>query len=158
MQYYLQQALAPSTLKLYMVGEGQYISFCQLHQWNPLPASAQTLAEFIVYLADVVQCAPCTIKSNLSTVHNLHVEQRTGDPFMNTTLPHHVFRGVKRTIGTHNRRQRLPITLSVLRQLISQLRKRGDCSQALMLAAACSLAFFGFMRSGELLALQRSDR
>ena len=157
MQFYAHQALAPNTRRLYSVGETHFRNFCALHQRPPIPASEQTLAEFIVYLAEVAKCAPTTIKSYLAAVRNLHVEHGAGDPFLYTTLPDHVLRGVKRTHGTHSRLRRLPITLAILRKLLGHLRQRGDRPEALKFAAACSLAFFGFLRTNELLALQRKD-
>ena len=153
-RFYAQQALAPATRKAYTVGQGHFHRFCSAHARAPLPATERTLAEFIAYLADVVRCAPATIKLYLAAVRNMHVERGLGDPFMNTTLPDHVFRGVKRTLGTHARLQRLPVTLPVLRTIIGQLRTRGNREDTLTLAVACSLAFFAFMRSGELLALR----
>ena len=157
MRFYAQQALAPATRKAYTVGQGHFHRFCSAHARAPLPATERTLAEFIAYLADVVRCAPATIKLYLAAVRNMHVERGLGDPFTNTTLPDHVFRGVKRTLGTHARLQRLPVTLPVLRTITGQLRTRGNREDALTLAVACSLAFFAFMRSGELLALRWND-
>ena len=90
-------------------------------------------------------------------MRNFHVEQGAGNPFANTTLPDLVFRGVKRKHGAHSRLERLPITLLVLRKLLAHLRGRQNRAESLMLAAACSLAFFGFLRAGELLALIRAD-
>ena len=157
MRFYAQQALAPATRKAYTVGQGHFHRFCSAHARAPLPATERTLAEFIAFLADVVRCAPATIKLYLAAVRNMHVERGLGDSFMNTTLPDHVFRGVKRTLGTHARLQRLPVTLPVLRTIIGQLRTRGNREDALTLAVACSLAFFAFMRSCELLALRWND-
>lgn len=157
MRFYTCQALAPSTRKVYSAGVSHYLDFCGLHHHKPVPASEQTLAEFVAYLADVVRCAPVTIKGYLSAVRNLHVEQGAGNPFLEATLPDLVYRGVKRVHGTHKRLDRLPITLPLLRKVAAHLRLQSNRKESLMLAAACSLAFFGFLRCGELLALKRAD-
>ena len=106
------------------------------------------LAEFVTYLADRVKVAPVTIKTYMAAVRSLHVEQGFGDPFAGTTLPHRVFTGVKRVHGTGPRLIRLPITLAVLRRIIYQLQRASWLPHIdqLMIGAACSLAFFGFMR------------
>ena len=65
----------------------------------------------------------------------------------------------KRVHGTGPRLIRLPITLVVLRRIIYQLQRASWLPHIdqLMIGAACSLAFFGFMRCGELLGLQSGD-
>ena len=61
MQIYAQRALAPTTQRLYTVGQPHYDSFSKVHECNPLPASETQLAELVAYFADIVQAAPVTI-------------------------------------------------------------------------------------------------
>ena len=98
-RFYARQAIAPTTRNVYTVGETHFLNLCGLHQRTSFPATEQALVEFIVHLADIVRCAPVTIKSYLSAVRNFHVEQEAGNPFANTTLPDLVFREVKRSHG-----------------------------------------------------------
>ena len=137
------QALAPSTRKLYNVGHEHYYGFCRLHRCNPLPASELQLAGFITYLADVIKAAPATIKVYMAAVRSLHLERGHGDPFDGTTLPHRVFTGVKRTVGTHARLHRLPITLPLLRGIVTSLKTDETLQpiDRLMVATASTLAF-----------------
>lgn len=124
-----------------------------------MPASEYQLAEFITYLADTIRVVPSTIKTYLAAVRSLHVENGYGDPFHGTTLPHRVFIGVKRVIGAGPRLLRMPITYSVLQRLLRLVQgtRRLNHQDQLMFGAACSVAFFGFLRCGELVNLQRSD-
>ena len=159
MYFYAQQSLAPATRRLYAVGQRHSHTFCNMHQRRPVPATEMQLAEFVTYLADRVKVAPVTIKTYMAAVRSLHVEQGFGNPFAGTTLPHRVFTGVKRVHGTGPRLIRLPITLAVLRRIIYQLQRASwlPHTDQLMIGAACSLAFFGFMLCGELLGLQSGD-
>ena len=150
MYFYVQQLLAPATRRLYANGQRHYHTFCNMHQRRPVPAIEMQLAEFVTYLADRDKVAPVTIKTYMAAVRSLHVEQGFGDPFAGITLPHRVFTGVKRVHGTGPRLIRLPITLAVLRRIIYQLQRASWLPHIdqLMIGAACSLAFFGFMRCG----------
>ena len=141
------------------MGQGHYRDFWRLHRLSSLPASEIQLAGFITYLADVVKAAPASIKVYSAAVRSLHVEHGYNDPFNGTTLPHRVFTGVKRSIGTHARLVRLPITLPTLRGIVSNVRADHTLLpiDQLMVAAASSLAFFGFLRCGEALAVKRNE-
>ena len=72
------------------------------------------------------------------------------DPFADAPLLRLLLRGIKRTIGLSSRR-RLPITMSVMRQLKGALADDLQIASQdkLMLWSAFTLAFFGFLRSSE---------
>ena len=72
------------------------------------------------------------------------------DPFADAPLLRLLLRGIKRTIGLSSRR-RLPITMSVMRQLKGALADNLQIASQdkLMLWSAFTLAFFGFLRSSE---------
>jgi len=117
------------------------------------------LAEFVTYLADPVGAAPVTVKTYMAAIRSLHIEQGYGDPFAGTSLPHRVYTGVKRVHGTGPRLIRMPVTLEVLRRIVYRLRRATwlHHTNQLMIGAACSLAFFAFLRCGELTGLEQSD-
>ena len=95
----------------------------------------------------------------MAAVRSLHIKRGFGDPFLGTSLPHRVYTGVKRSVGTAPRMLRRPITIAVLRRIIGCLQRARWLAHIdrLMTATACSLAFFGFLRCAELLSLRRSN-
>ena len=142
------QAIAPSTRRAYQAGLRKYTTFCYSRQWNPLPASEVQLRYFASWLADQVSFP--TIKLYLAGIRFTHIENSLVDPFADAPLLHLLLRGIKRTKGLSSRR-RLPITMSVMRQLKGALATdpRITSRDKLMLWSAFTLAFFAFLRSSE---------
>ena len=79
-----------------------------------------------------------------------HTENSLPDPFLAALLLHLLLRGMKRTLGLTSR-QRLPITMTLLRQIKEELARAPDYlpTDKLMLWSAFTLAFYGFLRSSE---------
>lgn len=77
-------------------------------------------------------------------------ENSLPDPFQEVPLLHLLLRGIKRTVGLTSR-QRLPVTMALLRQIKEELARAPDFlpSDKLMLWSAFTLAFYGFLRSSE---------
>ena len=82
-----------------------------------------------------------------------HTENSLPDPFQEAPLLHLLLRGIKRTVGLTSR-QRLPVTMTPLRQIKEELARAPDIlpSDKLMLWSAFTLAFYGFLRSSEFTA------
>ena len=87
-----------------------------------------------------------SIKVYLSGVRSLHIEHGFNNPLENCFRLERVLRGIKRIQGT-GIRQRLPITISILRKL-SGILNLNNYSDSLFWAA-CLTGFFGFLRCGE---------
>ena len=150
-QYYCMHALAPATRQLYAADQQHYTNFCRLHARPLGPATDTTLAEFVTYLADVVNLTPTSIKTYLSAVWSLHIDRSWPDPLQAAPLTQRVLSGVKRIHGMHSRLNRLPITGTVLDRLVSSLQAASwlPIIDRHMLTAACTLAFHGFLRCSE---------
>ena len=97
---------------------------------------------------------PQSIKFYLSALRMLHLEYNLPDPTADTLNLRRLMRGIKRVHGTSSD-SRLPITPSLLRSFASLLNL--SFPDHLTFWAAILLAFFAFLRSGELLSLHRSD-
>ena len=146
---FLLEGLAPSTRRAYSSGQQRFFYFClQSGRLNPdgspCPADEQTLCLFATFLADFVRHP--TIKVYLSAVRSLHIDLGLQDPLLSCLRLQRVVRGIKRTQGSSSR-QRLPITDDILLTMVNSL----DLSlpDHCMFWAACTLAFFGFLRSAE---------
>ena len=149
---YAELAISPSTRRSYSTGERRFLDFCALHRFVPLPASDYVLSGFAASLTRSVK--PCTIKLYLSAVRNLHLEHGHPDPIPESTLLRRVLKGICRVHGPGVVRPRLPVTMPVLRPLISALQSsnRYTATDKAMLKAAMLLAFHGFLRCGEFTA------
>ena len=157
MTYYLHHSLAQSTRASYSSAQRCFTNFALTYNrlnttGSPIPASENTLMLFATYLTHTHK--PQSIKLYLSAVRTLHLEHGLSDPTSETVNLGRLMRGIKRVHG-NTTDSRLPITPSLLRSFRSFLNL--SYLDHLTLWAAILLAFFAFLRSGELLSLHRSD-
>ena len=157
MTRYLQEAIATSTRATYTSAHRSFIHFAIMyHCLGPdsslLPASEDTLMLFTTFLASTLK--PQSIKVYLFGVRNLHLEHGFPDPLPDALQLRCLLRGIKRLKGA-SRDTRLPVTPSLLRRFHCLLHLAHY--NHIMLWAAILVAFFGFLRSSELLALQHED-
>ena len=150
-QFYLQSALAGSTMRAYASSNRRYTKFCSTHRLQPYPASEDILCKFVAYLGRQ-HLKHQTIKCYLSGIRFFHIHQAHPNPFLKD-MPrlHYVLRGVKSEEAKNNRpsQQRLPVTPQILMQ-IQQILSHRDSFDHIMLWAAFLVCFFGFLRSGEI--------
>ncbi|KAK3730981.1 hypothetical protein QZH41_020373, partial [Actinostola sp. cb2023] len=144
-QIFLLNGLAPTTRRTYASAQRKYIDFCsQLGRQSACPADEKTLSLFITFLAQTLQHR--SIKVYLSAVRSLHIEQGFADPLANCVRLQQVFRGIKRSQGSPTP-QRLPITDSLMQVIFKALDLK--LFNHAMFWAACTLEYFGFLRSAE---------
>ena len=146
MKQYESAALAPSSCQ---VGIQHYRHFCKTSNCKPYPVSQETLKFFITYRAEKVSFK--TLKLYLAAVKLSNIELGYKDKVHKMAQLHLLLRGIKRTLGNKGKRkQHLPITLPLLKSLKQYLEWLSIPKQdKLMLWAAFTTAFFGFLRSSE---------
>ena len=97
--------------------------------------------------------APSTVKNYLAAVRHAQISLGLGDPQMGS-MPRleYVMKGLKRLAAPALGRQRLPVTPEILGQLKRVWQTWPDQRDAVMLWAAATMCFFGFLRAGEVVA------
>ena len=150
---YINLAVAPSTKQTYSSGEKRFVEFILLVKHTQveqcLPAKESMLTEFVVYLARSIKHS--SIKNYLAAVRHYQIRQGFKLNLQKMTRLQLVLRGIKRDQGGQIR-IRLPITIYHL-QLFHLLLSIPSTKNfdSLMFWAAMTLAFFGFLRLGQLI-------
>ena len=141
-------SISPSSRRTYQQGQRSYTEFCSHFGFPRFPLSEHILRLFTAYLARSLSFA--TIQTYLAAVRHQHIEYGFQSNFENMHLLRNLLRGVKRLKGSSVRPKRLPITINVLKAIKNSLRRSNHNNQdQLMLWAAFTTAFFGFLRSSE---------
>ena len=150
--HYFENGLAPATQRCYRAGQQSYAQFCTQANVTQIPTSESTLSLFIAHLART-GLAHSTIKVYLSSIGNLHLSCNHHHEYRRSLTPRleQILRGIKREQAcTRPARVRLPVTVDIMHSIYSILSKTPNQYQAIMLWAACCIAFFGFLRVGEM--------
>ncbi len=110
------------------------------------------LAAFIAFLYQQ-GLSPGTMKSYMAAVRHGQIAMGLGDPGM-PRMPQlqYVLTGAQRRLAGRPRRTRLPITPEILTQMRSFWEHLPNRADAVMLWAAATVCFFGFLRAGEAVA------
>lgn len=155
--YYFAKGLAGSSQKTYKSGKNHYLQFCQLCNSTPLPVSELVLCKFVSFLASE-GLKHRTIKSHLLGVWYFQIRSGLPDLFIGSHMPHlnYTIQGIKRMESEKGGGQRteLPITPPLLRHLRSMWSKSANSRNTKMIWVASCLAFFRFLRVGEMTALE----
>lgn len=121
-------------------------------QVTPFPVNEHNLCLFAAQLA-LDQVSHSSIKGYLSAVRHLQISQGHPDPSI-ATMPklEGVIKGIKSTQAKSGtpKKNRLPITPAILNSIRLQWQGEGPSQDQVMLWAAATLCFFGFLRSGEI--------
>jgi integrase len=147
---YVAASRAENTTRVYRTGWAQFTAWCDAHGVTPLPASAETVA---FYMTDLARTAkPATIDARLAAISSAHRAAGYDSPTKQEAV-RLVRRGVRRTLGTAQRRVR-PVTVPELRTMLEGLGidPAGCRDRALLL-----LGFAGALRRSELVGLEVAD-
>ena len=136
----------------YAQGQQSFITFCTTYNLQPYPLTETTLRLLTTYLARSLSYA--TIQTYLAAIKHKHIEEGFQPAFHQMHLLRLLLRGIKRSKGLTSRPKKLPITSNGMRTLKDNLRLSLAFheSDKIMLWAAFSIAFFGFLRSSEFCA------
>ena len=149
--YYLGLSIAASTKQTYSSAEKRFLEFCLLYRppsGKFMPVDENTLVQYTAYLARPIKYS--SIKSYLAAVRHLHILNGYDLDFKKYPRLQLICKGIKRAQGCSTR-VRLPITIQHLQLFFCLLAiPHTPNYDSLMIWDAMTLAFFGFMRLGEL--------
>ena len=150
LQAYLRAARAPNTLKAYRSDWGEFAAWCESSRLVALPASPETLARYLVELAEVARVS--TVGRRISSISQAHRVAGAPVPSEDPRL-RAVWAGIRRVHGTAVD-QASPLTVDLLRRTIDALPLglAGTRDRALLL-----VGFAGALRRSELVALEVGD-
>lgn len=153
----LQSSLQPSSIPTYNRAWQLFHQFFHTvfqTDFGFLPISPPVLALFIAYLFNA-QYAPSTVTTYVSALGYSHKLMNFPDP-SKVFYVSQMLKGFRK-VG-FRLDSRLPITLPILDKLISVApRLQGSYYQLSQFRAMCSLAFYAFLRIGEITSVSKRD-
>ena len=150
-------SIAPSTRRNCTSATDAYTTFCYEHLLIPFPPKEITLILYATHLAS--HSSHSNLKLHLSAIKHRSILQGHHIPFSDYQQLYLLLRGIKRSQGpSRSLPQRLPITPPLLMIIKQNLFNSSKLYQdKIMLWAAITTAFFGFLRISEYTA-QRKTR
>lgn len=144
---YAKEAKSKATRRAYKTDWNAFLSWCDDIGREPLPATADTIAAYIVHL-DEQNRKPATIDRVLVSISQAHklkgLESPTSSPAVRETL-----KGIKRARGTRQRRAK-PLTVQHIRRLVEAAQ---DTPQGVRDRALLLVGFAGGFRRSELVSI-----
>jgi integrase len=150
---YAKSAKTPSTLRAYKSDWLQFENWCRLHRLEFLPASPDSVALYMAYLA--ADHTVATISRRLCSITAKH--RTSGFPNSPASAHHLVvsetLRGIRRVLGTAQK-GKSPLLTADIRKMVAKCPKgiRGDRDKLLIL-----IGFAGAFRRSELARMRVQD-
>ena len=149
-RHLLSASLSKGSKDVYKRSWSLFVAWAQAYLGNcnfNLPLQSAVLALFVSYLYSL-RYASSTVTSYLSAISYAHRLAGVNDP-TETALITQILKGYSKLTPAHE--VRLPITLPIFKQIIASYQHTtGSAYQLQMLTAMCSLAFFAFIRIGDI--------
>ena len=144
-------AYAPSTIRAYKSNFEKFINYCELHQANALPASPETLSEFIKELSDG-RLRSASIRITIASISAIHRLNRFDDPTHDPMFKIEM-RRMHRKLGRESK-QAYGITKDILSKMLLSLDSdlKGTRDKAILL-----LGYEGMCRRSELVSIRMND-
>lgn len=154
--HYLHNSLAPSTARGYTSAMRAYKHFCIRHNVIAFPVSERTLMLFATHLASY--SSHSNIKKHMAAIKHFSIIKGFITSFRGFERLYLLIRGVRRAQGTaHSVPQRRPITPPMLRTIRNNLFNSSRFYEdKIMIWAAITTAFFGFLRVSEYTSSHKS--
>lgn len=146
-------ALAESSKSTYRSQLNCFLRFCIYYNRQDVPANQETLKCYVAFLARSLN--PNSIAGYLNVIRILHVNAGLPNPLHENFEIKMIRKGILRRLGRPPK-QKLPITLVILRNLHSQLNLSSAGDRAFW--AACLVGFFGLLRKSTLLPNSINDK
>jgi site-specific recombinase XerD len=153
---YANNAKATNTRKAYRVDWDAFVLWCDTHGRSPMPATPETLVEYLEGLADT-GAKVATIKRRLSSISVAH--QMRGHEHDNPTRSGLVttsMQGIRRTLGTAQT-QKTPLVTAELARLVAACEQLSQPLAAARDRALVLIGCSGGFRRSELVALNVAD-
>jgi site-specific recombinase XerD len=149
-EHYASRRKSQATINAYAAGWQDFLRFGQPRQLTALPASAQTVADYLAFLADNAFKA-ATIARRLVVISQAHKAADLDSPTTSSLL-RRTHAGIRRSIGTAQT-AKAPAVISNLKRMLGKVpnTRVGLRDRALLL-----LGFAGGFRRSELVALRKS--
>ena len=156
-EYYLSVSIAPNTRRNYSSAVEVYNGFCLQHSLLSFPPNEQTLILYATHISTF--SSHSNVKLHLSAVKHYATIQGHDVPFKDYNRLYLLLRGIKRSQGqTYSLPKRLPITPPLLRIMNRNLFNSSRLIEdKIMIWAAITTAFFGFLRISEYTTPRKSS-
>jgi hypothetical protein len=155
----LDKSISVNTRAVYQQGFQAYKQFLAMynvsfdHAFPPI--SQELLIYFVAYCQHTLSLKYTTIKLYLSGIRFTYLEKGIPNPFQSNCQSMErlklILNAIRKTESKSGQLSRLPITVDILHNICSTLRKNAfDVYTNILLQAMYTVAFFGFFRCGEL--------